>query len=315
MSGAAMKQPVPSTEGREQDREIPISLEPGNEVRDQLDMKDAEPILIDVERFSKLSSELTGFLLDLPRKIERVAEQLRSFQTAVSEKRSELDRLCAIGESAKDLEQHIERLKQQKQILDQQVAAQRRIFEEEASRRDQENREYYENLRLQRQREEEEYRSRCAVEHLKAKTRLEEELSANQQNNQKKQEEWERDFLKRELVLKKKELEWVQLIQELEQFMSKLAGRTLKPAAKVPGQPGKDPQSADDSLSETNNKSAALPQMTTEEAPQSSISALKEILISQGKRIENLGGESNRNDSGQSRPGSTPKPAGNPDAN
>ena len=92
---------------------------------------------------------------------------------------------------------------------------------------------------------------------------------AAQQQSLKKQQALERDCLERELALKEKELEWVQLIQELEQFMSKLTRRAqaqtatrVGPAA--PDQSGqKDPDGTD-------------------------IASLKEMLLSQGQRIENI---------------------------
>jgi hypothetical protein len=54
---------------------------------------------------------------------------------------------------------------------------------------------------------------------------LAEELQSIQKKNQADQEALERDFLERDLHLKQKELEWMQLVQELEQFMSKLGNR------------------------------------------------------------------------------------------
>jgi hypothetical protein len=100
------------------------------------------------------------------------------------------------------------------------------LWEEEKSMRAQESQEYFECLKAERQREEEEYRRQCAVEHSKAKRELEVELQSIKKKNQAYLEALEKSFLERDLHLKQKELEWVQLVQELEQFMSKLGKRT-----------------------------------------------------------------------------------------
>jgi phosphoenolpyruvate synthase/pyruvate phosphate dikinase len=60
---------------------------------------------------------------------------------------------------------------------------------------------------------------------IKQKNELEEELRIIRHRHQAAQEEAERDFIERDMMLKKKEFEWSQLIQELDQFLSKLAGR------------------------------------------------------------------------------------------
>ncbi len=113
---------------------------------------------------------------------------------------------------------------------------------------------------------------------LRAQQKLEEELKAVQQESLEKQQALERDCLQRELILKEKELEWVQLIQELEQFMSKLTRRTQAHAAARPGEAAAQPEFQE----------AASAELKPSEVEPNSISSLKEMLVSQGRRIETL---------------------------
>jgi hypothetical protein len=186
----------------------------------------AEKYLVDIQHFSRLSSELTAFLSELSEKIRSSAEQLKMIEQAVALKTEDLKRLHGIEAAAVELEQLIESKRLQKEQFDNFVAGQRNLWDEEKAKHTQENEEYLESLKLQRQREEEEYRLQWAAEKSKAKQQLAEELQAIQKKNRANQESLEKDFLKRELLLKEKELEWMQLAQEIEQFISKLGRRT-----------------------------------------------------------------------------------------
>ncbi len=182
----------------------------------------AEKYQVDIELFSRISSELTKFVSELSEKIRGSAEQLKMIEQAVELKAGELKKLHEIDAATVTLEQLIEDQQQQKDQFEQFAANQRSLWDEEKSRRLQENQEYMERLQLQRQREEEEYRLRWTDEQLKAKQALTEELQEVQKRIQSNQEALEKKLLARELLLKEKELEWMQLVQELEQFMSKL---------------------------------------------------------------------------------------------
>ncbi len=190
-----------------------------------------ETLTSEIENFSRLSSELTELMSSLSQKIMGSADQLRAIQSAVDLKKEELKRLHDIDAAATALEQLIENHRLQKEGFESDMERQRRLWEEEIAQREQEERDYHENLRIQRQHEEEEYRRNWAVEQSKAREQLEEELRTMEQKNREKLEAIERDCLARELVLKEKELEWIQLIQELEQFISKLSKRIQAKAA------------------------------------------------------------------------------------
>jgi hypothetical protein len=184
-----------------------------------------EKYMVDIQHFSRLSSELTAFLSELSEKIRSSAEQLKMIEQAVALKTEDLKRLHNIEAATVELEQLIERQRLQKEQFENFMADQRSLWDEEKARRIRDNEEYLENLRLQREREEGEHRLQWEAKKSEAKQELAEELQAIQKKNRVNQEALEKDFLRRELLLKEKELEWMQIVQELEQFISKLGRR------------------------------------------------------------------------------------------
>ncbi|MBN1570428.1 MAG: hypothetical protein JXA73_21475 [Acidobacteria bacterium] len=196
----------------------------------------SEKLFLEIDRFSGLSSEMIALLSNLYRHINQSAEEFQSVRSALNLEREEIAALRKAERSAADLQQQIEEIRQQKESLDGLISTQRNAWEAEKARRAREEKEYYENRQNQREREEEEHRKAWDAERLKARQMLEEELNAARQRNREAQEAAERDFLNRELTLKKKEQEWSQLIQELEQFLSRLAKRA-RPGGAASAQP------------------------------------------------------------------------------
>jgi hypothetical protein len=264
-----------------------------------------EALSVQVERFSRLSSDMAKLLSELSQEAKKSLDQLNGIRLAVDLKKKELKTL---NESAASLKQLIEDHRLQRENLDRLMEGQRRVWEEEKTRRAQQEREYLEDLKIQRQREEEEYRHMWAVEQLKAQQKLEEELRTIQQKSLEKQQALERDCLQREQTLKEKELEWIQLIQELEQFMSRLARHAQSPSAVHAELHTKEPSmqsdfavlgssladsedaSKDQSLIQDRPLSPIFGNALTDE-PKPSLSSLKEMLLSQGRRIESLNAE------------------------
>jgi hypothetical protein len=185
----------------------------------------AEKYLVDIQLFSRISGELTAFLSELSEKIRSSSQQLKMIEQTVELKADELKRLHEIDSASVTLEKLMDAQKVEKEQFERFIANQRGLWEDEKSRRIQEYEKYMERLQVQRQHEEEEYRGRWAVEQEKAKQALAEEL----QEMRKKNEALGKALLERELLLKEKELEWLQLVQELEQFMSKLGRRSYQP--------------------------------------------------------------------------------------
>jgi hypothetical protein len=185
----------------------------------------AEKYQVDIRHFKNISGELTAFLSELSEKVRSSAEQLKVIEQAVELKTEELKRLCEIEDAAVTLDRLLEKQRLEKEQFDAVMARQRSFWEEEKVANAKENKEYLERLKAERQREEEEYRRQWAVAQSKAKQELVEDLQSIQKKNKANQEALEKDFLERDLHLKQKELEWMQLVQELEQFISKLGNR------------------------------------------------------------------------------------------
>jgi hypothetical protein len=243
----------------------------------------AEKLSTEISRFTSLSSELTELLAPLSREIRSSAEHLTRIRAEADLKKKELKDLHGIELSVAALDRLASEHQRQKESLERLIIDQRALWEAEKERRSQEEKDYAENLRLRREREEEEYRQKWAVEKLKAQQKLEEEMKGIQQERLQKLQALERDCLERELVLKEKELEWVQLIQELEQFMSKLTRRTHSQSGAKLG-----PDAAG-SQAQPFVQSQDHPELPSPKEPESAdITSLKEMLTSQGRKIENL---------------------------
>ena len=146
---------------------------------------ETDTLALDLQRFSGLSSEMVSLLQSLTQDIKRSAQELREVRDAVDAGKKEL---LALRESEKEisvLKQQLEDLRPQKESLENLIAAQRNAWEEEQTKRASEEREHEENLKTAE----------------------------------------EADILARESALKKKEQELIRLMQELEKFLSGLAGR------------------------------------------------------------------------------------------
>jgi hypothetical protein len=285
MNRAEFEQPGPSYEPQSTRKSEDPELIPSETKPDEAETARllAERLSIEIGRFSSLSTELTELLTLISREIRTSAEQLARIQTEVDSKKKELKDLHGVEISVAALDRLAAEHQHQKESLERLIADQRAQWETERARRTREENEYVESLRIRREREEEEYRQRWAGEKLKAQQRLEEEMRNIQQERLQKVQALERDCLERELILKEKELEWVQLIQELEQFMSKLTRRTHAQSAvrlePVPAEPPAQPATQRGEIPEGQNRKGT---------ENEDISSLKEMLMSQGRRIENL---------------------------
>ncbi|MBN2319846.1 MAG: hypothetical protein JXR49_12240 [Acidobacteria bacterium] len=257
-------------------------------------------IIGEIERFSSLSSDLKDCISGITRKIIDSLNELKSVQQAVAQKKQELKQLYNIEESAAALQNLREEHRLKQNEFENFIESQRRLWEEEKALNEKEDEEYRQALKLRRKREEEEYRHRLDREQLVVRQKLEEELRQIRQQNIEKQELMKQDFLKREQALKEKELEWVRLIQELELFMTRLVERTRKKnaglvsaakdrkmnAAPTPGGVPSDTSAA----SEKNMNARENPAIAEEldDSAGTSVASVREMLLSQGRRIENI---------------------------
>jgi chromosome segregation ATPase len=182
-------------------------------------------LTLDLERFSSLSSEMVALLENLTQDINRSAQELRDIRDAVDAGKKELATLRESEREVSVLKQQLEDLRPQKESLENLIADQRNAWEEEKTKRAWEEREHEENLKTLRQREEEEQRLMREGEQMRAQQKFEEALDAMRQKSAETRTAEETDILARESALKKKEQELSRLMQELEKFLSGLAGR------------------------------------------------------------------------------------------
>ena len=139
--------------------------------------------------------------------------------------RRSLPRCAKARGKCRVMKTQLEALRLQKEGLENLIADQRNAWEEEKTKQDLEEKEREENLKALRQREEEEYRLMRENEQMQARQKFEEELEAMRQKSAEIRTREETDILARESALKKKEQELSRLMQELEKFLSGLAGR------------------------------------------------------------------------------------------
>jgi hypothetical protein len=179
----------------------------------------AEAFSAKAEQFSILGSDIAKLLSNLSREVNGAWKQFHAIQLVINHKKKELKTLHDLDMSASSLKQLMENQRAQKENLERLMDSQRASWEEERAKLDREEKEYLDNLKIQRQREEEEHQSIWAAEQLKAQTSIEEDLRAAKQRCLQMQDSIERDCLEREQILREKELECSRLIQELERFM------------------------------------------------------------------------------------------------
>jgi len=180
--------------------------------------KNAEGLVETVERFTLLGTELREFLTDLSHNITASVEQLKEVRSAVEIETQEMERLHKIDLAATELEKLLEDHQREKEQFESLMENQRQLWEDEKARHAEEEKAYLENLKSQRELDEEEYNRRRAL--------LEDEMEARRQKNTDEQLLLEKNWQERELSLKEKETEWVRLVGELNEFLSKLASRT-----------------------------------------------------------------------------------------
>jgi hypothetical protein len=186
---------------------------------------ETDRIEFDLERFSGLSSEMVALLEKLAQDTNRSMHELHDIRAAVDTGKKEL---AALRESERDVSAlmlQLEDLRLQKEFLENLIADQRHAWEEEKTKQDLEEREREENLKTLRQSEEEEYRLMRENEQMQARQRFEQEVEGMRQKSAGVRTAAETDILARESALKKKEQELSRLMQELEKFLSGLAGR------------------------------------------------------------------------------------------
>ncbi len=236
MNGTPSDQPVGSEEIKQefdeivsetpQQQEMAESGTEGYDPKDQEMLNKLEELAVELNRFSQIGSDFAQLFKDLLQKAKAEIELLKKVRSDTDLKTKELQRIHKIEVAAINLEQLLEDYQEQKERFETIMSGQRKLWEEEKAQRVRENEKYLEDLRIQRQQEEEEYQRLRALEKIKVEKELEEEMRSMRQRNSEKQEVLEKEWLEREQTLKENEAELARLVKELEGFVAKLAKRT-----------------------------------------------------------------------------------------
>ena len=148
-------------------------------------MSESEGLFNELERFSRLSSDLKKCLSDVAHRLRNSMDELDTVQQMIVQKKAELKKIYDIEASAAALETLIAEHRSQKEEFENFIEAQRHLWEEE---------------KMKKEREEEAYRRKWSEEQLKIRRNLEEELRVIQKQSIEKHEVLERDLIKREQV-------------------------------------------------------------------------------------------------------------------
>jgi colicin import membrane protein len=175
-----------------------------------------------VQKISGMGLEISKSLAELSGKLVAEVEKLTTIREAVSLEQRELERLHKIDIIAASLDNMLQDYHSKKEELESEIASQRAAWEEEEISRAQNQKDFEDNLKKQRQRESEEFEYKKALERKKAQDKYDEEIRLLEKKDKEKQENLEKSWQQRETILKERETEWAQLKKEVDDFPSRL---------------------------------------------------------------------------------------------
>ena len=176
-----------------------------------------------VNDVSALGLRVSKALNDVSVQLVAEVERLTRVREAVEIEQRELQRLHKVDIVATALDQLVQDHEAKKQAFQEEVAAARAEWESETADHERGTREYEESLRKQRQRENDEFEYRKALERKKAQDKYDEELRLRDRQNREKQETLEKSWQEREAGLKAGEEEVARLRQDAEAFPKRIA--------------------------------------------------------------------------------------------
>jgi hypothetical protein len=171
-----------------------------------------------VGELSALGLHVSKVLSDLSAQLIAEVERLTTLREAVEIERRELQRLHKIDIAATALDQLVQDYEARKQAFQAEIASAKSEWEAESAERERGAREYEESLKKQRQRENEEFEYKKALERKKAQDKYDEEQRVRDRQNREKQETLEKSWQDREAALKAREDEAAQLRKDAEAF-------------------------------------------------------------------------------------------------
>jgi len=194
-----------------------------------------EGITVDnvITRISALGLDVNKALAGISEKLTEEVHLLSSVREAIAIEQTELARLHKIDVAATALDQMVQDYRAQKQRLEEEIGAQRAVWELERQTTERERREQEDALRKQRQRENEDFEYRKAQERKKAQDKYDEEQRQLERRNQERQEALDKGWAARENALKEREQELERLRRESDTFPARLAKETEAAATRA----------------------------------------------------------------------------------
>ena len=200
------------------------------EIRETTQSITAEAV---VQRLGTMELEVSKALSGLSAQLMAETKLLESLREAVQMERQELERLHQIDIAKTSLELLIEEYGVQKERLEKEQETDRFEWSAEKAQRDQELKEYGEDLKRQRRREEEEYDYNRTQELKQQQNEYAEAQHAQEHQNKEKQETLEKSWSIREARLKEQEDELARLRKEAADFPQRLKQETERAVAEA----------------------------------------------------------------------------------
>ena len=176
-----------------------------------------------VGEISALGLHVSKALGELSSRLVAEVERLATLREAVALEEHQLQRLHNVDVVAAAVDQLVQEYEAKKQALQSEVSAAKTEWDAETGEREQAAREYEENLKKQRQRENDEFEYKKMLERKKAQDKYDEEQRLRDRQNREKQEALDKGWQEREAALKAREHELTELRKESDAFPTRLA--------------------------------------------------------------------------------------------
>ena len=186
-----------------------------------------------VEQISKLGLDISRALNGVSEKLVEEVNRLATLRAAVGLERQELERLHKIDVAATALDQMVQEYEKQKEQLEEEIATQRSVWEENGQVSERERKEQEEALKKQRQRDIDEYEYKKNLERKRAQDKYDEDLRLQEKKNKERQETLDKSWSEREAALREQEEELKRLRKEALDFPARLQKEMDQAAAQA----------------------------------------------------------------------------------
>ena len=186
-----------------------------------------------VEQISKLGLDISRALNGVSEKLVEEVNRLATLRAAVGLERQELERLHKIDVAATALDQMVQEYEKQKEQLEEEIATQRSVWEENGQVSERERKEQEEALKKQRQRDIDEYEYKKNLERKRAQDKYDEDIRLQEKKNKERQETLDKSWSEREAALREQEEELKRLRKEALDFPARLQKEMDQAAAQA----------------------------------------------------------------------------------